>query len=228
MGRADVQRGRVNLSEVARVVFEELRERDPDRAVELRVEEKLSVDADRRLMRVLFDNLIGNAWKFTSKTSAPCITVGSEPRDGSTVYFVRDNGAGFDMAYAEKLFTPFQRLHSAADFPGTGVGLATVHRVVDRHGGKIWAEGAVGSGAAFYFTLPPSASAFLRAHLAPPTARTRYLWANPKRTRSGAERTTLPAMTTCQRTPIPWSRRSATPRGKVRTSSPVVMTSGQK
>jgi DNA-binding response OmpR family regulator len=159
VGRADVQRGRVNLSEVARVVFEELKERDPSRAVELVVEERLSVDADRRLMRVVFDNLIGNAWKFTSKTVAPRITVGSEPRDGSTVYFVRDNGAGFDMAYAEKLFTPFQRLHSAADFPGTGVGLATVHRVVDRHGGRIWAEGAVGRGAAFYFTLPPSAPA---------------------------------------------------------------------
>ncbi|HEY4016244.1 MAG TPA: response regulator [Polyangiaceae bacterium] len=158
VGRADIQRGRVNISEIARKVFEELKGRDPNRSVDLVVEDDLKVDADRRLMRVLFDNLVGNAWKFTSKAAAPCIQVGAEQREGATVYFVRDNGAGFDMAYAEKLFTPFQRLHNAADFPGTGVGLATVHRVVDRHGGRIWAEGAVGRGAAFFFTLPPSAA----------------------------------------------------------------------
>ena len=112
-------------------------------------------EADSRLMHVVLDNLLGNAWKFTTKVAAAHIEFGSQEGAGATVYFVRDNGAGFDMSFAEKLFAPFQRLHSERDFPGTGVGLATVHRVLDRHGGRVWAEAAVDHGATVFFTLPP-------------------------------------------------------------------------
>jgi light-regulated signal transduction histidine kinase (bacteriophytochrome) len=118
------------------------------------VRDALTADADRRLMRVVLENLMGNSWKFTVRVPAARIEVGSD-HDG-LVYFVRDNGAGFDMTYAEKLFAPFQRLHSRADFPGSGIGLATVHRIVDRHGGRVWAEATVGAGATFYFTLAPA------------------------------------------------------------------------
>jgi light-regulated signal transduction histidine kinase (bacteriophytochrome) len=106
------------------------------------------------LLRVVLDNLLGNAWKFTSRQERPRIEFGRMKRDGEAVLFVRDNGAGFDMAYAEKLFSIFQRLHSVEEFPGTGIGLATVQRVIRRHGGRVWAEGEVGNGATFYFTLP--------------------------------------------------------------------------
>ncbi len=155
VGRADLRRDKVDLAEVARAAFAEIAERDPKRSVTFLADERLPVEADRRLMRALFDNLLGNAWKFTAKVSAPRIELRAETRAGPPVYVVRDNGVGFDMAYAEKLFIPFQRLHSVTEFPGTGIGLATVHRVVDRHGGRIWAEAAVGRGAAFFFTLPP-------------------------------------------------------------------------
>jgi light-regulated signal transduction histidine kinase (bacteriophytochrome) len=110
--------------------------------------------ADRRLVRVVLENLLGNAWKFTSKTPQPRIIFGTEIQQGEPVFFIRDNGAGFDMYYAAKLFQAFQRLHSEAEFPGTGIGLATVYRVIDRHGGRIWAEGEAGIGATFFFTLP--------------------------------------------------------------------------
>jgi light-regulated signal transduction histidine kinase (bacteriophytochrome) len=123
--------------------------------VTLSAEPELATDADPGLMHVLFENLLGNAWKFTAKVAAAIIAFGAEDRDEGTVYFARDNGAGFDMSLAKKLFTPFQRLHTEAEFPGTGVGLATVYRVVDRHGGRIWAEGAVGRGATIFFTLAP-------------------------------------------------------------------------
>jgi light-regulated signal transduction histidine kinase (bacteriophytochrome) len=109
--------------------------------------------ADRRLLHVLLQNLVGNAWKFTAHTAAPHIEVGCQPRDGGQTYFVRDNGAGFREEDAESLFRAFGRLHSQADFPGTGIGLATVHRIVDRHGGQVWAEGRPGHGATFRFTL---------------------------------------------------------------------------
>ena len=127
---------------------------DPDREVETNVQRGLLVDADAQLVRVALDNLLGNAWKFTKKTAHAKIDLGAEEQNGSLVYFVRDNGAGFNMTFVAKLFSPFQRLHSEAEFPGTGIGLATVHRIVDRHGGRIWAEGAVGEGATVYFTVP--------------------------------------------------------------------------
>ena len=155
VGRAGLVRNRVDLSSIARVAAEELQRKDPDRQVTICIEEPLPVEADDGLMRVLLENLLGNAWKFTANVPAARIEVSTEQQEGGTVYFVRDNGAGFDMSYAEKLFSPFQRLHTEAEFPGTGIGLATVHRIVDRHGGRIWADSAVDQGATFYFTIPP-------------------------------------------------------------------------
>jgi light-regulated signal transduction histidine kinase (bacteriophytochrome) len=156
VGRADLRRESVDLSSIARAAFEELQKKDPDRRVNLRVAEHLPAEADNGLMRVVFDNLLGNAWKFTAKVSEPRIEVGTDQQQGGTVFFVRDNGAGFDMSYAESLFRPFQRLHNESEFAGTGIGLATVHRVIDRHGGRIWASSAVDQGATFYFTVPPA------------------------------------------------------------------------
>jgi DNA-binding response OmpR family regulator len=158
ISRTQVRRERVNLSVLAQTVTEELERQNPDRKVELRIEPDLFTEADRGLMRVLLDNLLGNAWKFTARTADARIEVAAQPREADTVFLVRDNGAGFDMAHATALFQPFQRLHDAADFPGTGIGLATVQRIVDHHGGRIWAEGAVGSGATVFFTIPPSRS----------------------------------------------------------------------
>jgi signal transduction histidine kinase len=153
VSRGALSRRAVDLSELARLVVADFESREPARRVDVVIREGMGVDADPRLLRAALENLIGNAWKFTSKTPAPRIEIGSM-RDGTRlVYFVRDNGAGFDMAFADKLFTAFQRLHSADEFSGTGVGLATVQRIVQRHGGRIWADAQVGSGAAFYFTL---------------------------------------------------------------------------
>ena len=156
VGRADLSRDQIDLSDIARSVSEELNKRDPDRHVKWSIEDQLLVEADRGLMRVAFDNLLGNSWKFTAKVSAPRIEVGKDQQQGVAVFFVRDNGAGFNMEYAEKLFSPFQRLHTESEFAGTGIGLATVHRIVDRHGGRIWAESATDHGATFYFTIPPA------------------------------------------------------------------------
>lgn len=111
------------------------------------------MDGDPHLLTIAFENLLGNAWKFTGKQVRGCIEVGKTMNGSENAFYVRDNGAGFDMAYADKLFGAFQRLHSPADFEGTGIGLVTVQRIVARHGGRIWAEGAVGQGATFYFTL---------------------------------------------------------------------------
>jgi len=126
------------------------------------VEDGLKGDADPNLMRVVFNNLLGNAWKFTRKTTNPRVEVGALQGEGETVYFVRDNGVGFDSASAKKLFRPFERLHAATEFPGAGIGLATVRRIIERHRGQIRAESAVGQGATFLFTLgsPTSANKF--------------------------------------------------------------------
>jgi light-regulated signal transduction histidine kinase (bacteriophytochrome) len=149
----------LDLSTMALATIAELRRLDPDRTVEIGIQPGVMAFGDKGLVRILFENLLGNAWKFTSKTPSPRITFGTElAGDGRTAFAVRDNGAGFDMAYADKLFQVFQRLHLVQDFPGTGVGLATVARVVKRHGGKVWCEGKEKSGACFYFTLQADAN----------------------------------------------------------------------
>jgi len=129
---------------------------EPGRRVELTLAPDVQAHVDPALARTLLQNLLGNAWKFTARTTPGRIQFGTTQQEGETVLFVRDNGAGFDPAYARKLFAPFQRLHKADEFPGTGIGLATTQRIIRRHGGRIWAEGAVGQGATFYFTLPPA------------------------------------------------------------------------
>jgi two-component system NtrC family sensor kinase len=155
VGRADLTRDWINLSEIANAIVGDLRQREPGRRVTFVVEERLTAYADRRLVRVVLENLLGNAWKFTARAEGARIELGVETRDDVTTYFVCDNGAGFEMTLADKLFRPFQRLHSEADFAGTGIGLATVARVIERHGGRIWAEGATGRGATVFFTVPP-------------------------------------------------------------------------
>ena len=122
--------------------------------MEVSIWDGLTAVADQRLLRAALENLIGNAWKFTSKAPDPRIEVGALRDGGQTTYFVRDNGAGFDMAFADKLFGAFQRLHGVSDFPGTGIGLATVQRIVSRHGGRIWATSTPGEGSSFFFTMP--------------------------------------------------------------------------
>ncbi|HEX3847326.1 MAG TPA: response regulator [Steroidobacteraceae bacterium] len=154
ISRAQVNREAVDLSAMASAVVEELQLGTPDRQVIVDIEPGLIVQADRGLVRVLLDNLLGNAWKFTARAAGARIELRAQPGDPHPVFTVKDNGAGFDMAHAGNLFQPFQRLHSNSEFPGTGIGLATVRRVIDHHGGGIWAEGAVGQGAVISFTLP--------------------------------------------------------------------------
>jgi light-regulated signal transduction histidine kinase (bacteriophytochrome) len=156
ISRTQVNRERVDISSLAQAVAEELGNQNPERSVAVNIQSDLSTYADRGLMRVLLNNLLGNAWKFTARTSNARIELSSQTQGKDTVFFVKDNGAGFDMAHANMLFQPFQRLHDEADFPGTGIGLATVQRVVDRHGGRVWAEGAVGCGATVFFAIPSS------------------------------------------------------------------------
>jgi signal transduction histidine kinase len=157
--RAQVDRSDVDLTQLVREIAEDLGERNPTRKVEWVVEEGLHAWCDPVLTRVLLENLIGNAWKFTSKTPAARIEFSSHARAGARVFVVRDNGAGFDMRYVEKLFAPFQRLHGEREFPGTGVGLATVQRIVQKHGGAVQTTAEVGKGATFTFTLAPDGAA---------------------------------------------------------------------
>lgn len=152
--RGELVWSRVDLSVLAREVIEDLRERDPGRTVTVEIMPGIVLDGDERLLRVVLDNLLGNAWKYTRRTEEARIVLAAEQRDASIVCHVRDNGVGFDMAYADKLFKPFRRLHRKNEFEGSGIGLSTVERIVRRHGGRVWAEGAVGKGATFHFELP--------------------------------------------------------------------------
>ncbi|HEX7570999.1 MAG TPA: PAS domain-containing protein, partial [Verrucomicrobiae bacterium] len=152
--RSEIRRGPVDLSALARAVVEELQKTNPERPVEFVIGPDLAAEADAGLMRVVLENLLGNAWKFTGKQSAAKIEFGRTVRDGAITFYVRDDGVGFSMGYADKLFGAFQRLHTAAEFPGTGIGLATVQRIIQRHNGRVWAESQPNHGATFYFTLP--------------------------------------------------------------------------
>lgn len=156
LGRRELVRGDVDVSAMARSVAAELHAFDAERTVELRIADGMGANADAQLLRVVLQNLIGNALKSTSKRVDATVEIGSGLRDGERVFFVRDNGVGFDALYSAKLFKPFQRLHGIDEFPGTGIGLATVQRIVDRHGGRVWAESVPRGGASFYFTLPSS------------------------------------------------------------------------
>jgi light-regulated signal transduction histidine kinase (bacteriophytochrome) len=151
--RSELRRERVDLTALAYDTARRLRESQPDRKAEFAISEGLIADGDVRLLSVVVENLLGNAWKFTRKSAVARIEFGARVENGKPVYHVRDNGAGFNMAYAAKLFGAFQRLHKASEFEGTGIGLATVERIIRRHGGRIWAEGAVDRGATFYFAL---------------------------------------------------------------------------
>jgi len=149
----EIHREPVDVSAMAAEVVEEMQGSNPDRQVTVVIAPELSVSGDARLVRILVGNLVNNAWKFTSNRPDARIEIGGELVDGENRLFVRDNGVGFDMIQAHKLFGAFQRLHSQSEFPGMGIGLATVRRIVNRHGGRCWAEGAVGEGATFYFVL---------------------------------------------------------------------------
>jgi light-regulated signal transduction histidine kinase (bacteriophytochrome) len=149
----DLRLQHVDLGLLARSVVDQLRDADPDRHVEVHVADGLQVDGDQSLLRTLLQNLLANAWKFTGRQSSALIEVGRGQDTAGPVYFVRDNGAGFEMAYARHLFEPFGRLHPDGEYPGIGIGLAVARRIVNRHGGRIWAEAAPGAGATFSFTL---------------------------------------------------------------------------
>ena len=153
MGRVELHREKVLLCKLAQKVAKMLKKSGPERRVDFRIADEITADADANLMHVVLDNLLGNAWKYTGKQEKAVIEFGATDIDGKPVYFVRDNGAGFDRAAADKLFKPFQRLPGAEEFKGSGIGLATVERIIQRHGGRIWAEGEPGKGATFYFTL---------------------------------------------------------------------------
>ena len=152
--RQPIERKMVDLSAIAHLIANELAQSQPDRRVRFIIADGITVHGDALLLRSVLENLLGNAWKYTSRHSSANIEFGASPQpDGSEAYFVRDDGAGFDMAYAGKLFAAFQRLHSEKEFPGIGIGLATVQRIISRHNGRVWAESVMGKGAVFYFTL---------------------------------------------------------------------------
>ena len=157
LSRHEMQWRDFNLSELAATVVASLTDAHPERDVLVTIQPDMNINGDPGLMRVVLENLIGNAWKFTAKTGAARIEIGTGQRDGQTVYYVRDNGAGFDMKYVHKLFAPFQRLHRSDEFEGTGIGLATVKKIIQRHGGKIWIESAIDAGTTVFFTIGKSA-----------------------------------------------------------------------
>jgi light-regulated signal transduction histidine kinase (bacteriophytochrome) len=154
--RSQMKRQPIDLASIARELIHELRQAEPDRNAVFAIADSLDVMADPVLMRVALSNLLSNAWKYTGRMAHALISFSKEHIAGQVVFCIRDNGAGFDMAYASKLFAPFQRLHSAREFAGSGVGLACVARVIHKHGGRIWADAKTGEGAAFYFTVPDS------------------------------------------------------------------------
>ncbi len=158
LSRAELHTQSLDISALASTIACDLQKAQPERQIELRIEKGLKATADPGLLRVVLENLLSNAWKFTSKRQSAHIEFGMAVGSGAPAFFIRDDGAGFDPAYADRLFGVFQRLHGMTEFPGTGVGLATVQRIVQRHGGRIWAESAVGRGATFYFTLSAAAS----------------------------------------------------------------------
>lgn len=154
--RVELRRGPIDLAEIAQDLVVRLKARWPDHTVMFRCPEHLAAQGDSNLLRVVLENLLSNAWKYSSKKAQAVVELGVlDCLDQAPLYFVRDNGAGFDMRHAQNLFKPFQRLHTSEEFPGTGIGLATIHRIIQRHGGKIWAEAEPGQGATFFFTLSP-------------------------------------------------------------------------
>jgi light-regulated signal transduction histidine kinase (bacteriophytochrome) len=153
MTRAEVNRSNVDLSDMAESIAGQLRETEPDRRVEFRIQPGITVEGDGTLLRTVLENLLGNAWKYSSRKPHATIEFGITVNGPAPTYFVRDNGVGFDMAYADKLFKPFQRLHHAAEFEGTGIGLASAANIIRRHGGRIWAEASPGAGTTMRFTL---------------------------------------------------------------------------
>ena len=155
ISRIPVERKQVDVSALAQSIADELRQAEPERKVEFQIAPDLKAEGDAQLLRIAMQNLMNNAWKFTSKVKEAKIEVGPGNGEDEPAFFVRDNGAGFDMSYASKLFGAFQRLHAVTEFPGTGIGLATVQRIIHKHGGRIWAESVVDQGATFYFTLQP-------------------------------------------------------------------------
>ena len=151
--RAEVREQEVDLSGIVAMILTRLQESEPERKAEVKLRPGVIVTGDGQLLKIAMENLLANAWKFTAKEPESRIEFGMTQVGGEPTYFVRDNGAGFDMTYADRLFGPFQRLHPQAEFPGNGIGLATVQRIIHRHGGRVWAEGLVGQGATFYFTM---------------------------------------------------------------------------
>jgi light-regulated signal transduction histidine kinase (bacteriophytochrome) len=150
--RAEIRCELVNLSELANTVFNNLKEQQPERQVEIVVKDNITAEGDRKLLQIVLENLLGNAWKYSSTRQEAVIEFGEMAENSKHVFYIKDNGAGFNMQYANKLFGVFQRLHGS-DYEGTGIGLATVKRVIERHGGKVWAKAKEGTGATFYFTL---------------------------------------------------------------------------
>jgi light-regulated signal transduction histidine kinase (bacteriophytochrome) len=157
VARGPIQQGPVDLTAIAQSVAARLQEAEPERRVEFTAQPGLTAQGDTRLLDIVLSNLLGNAWKFSGARPLARVEFGRTDVDGRPAFFVRDNGVGFDMIYAQKLFGAFQRMHKASEFPGTGIGLATVQRVIQRHGGRVWAEARVDRGATFYFTIEEAA-----------------------------------------------------------------------